>query len=241
MFVVETRLTSPVRSRAALRAAAAAGIAALMLTACRPGQGPEVAGWSMIDAADRHPIIVTQQPTRLTLRVPRGSSGLTAQQHAETMHFLARYRAGDDGNSKLVISVPSGTSNEISAIQAAAQVRHLIRESGFDDASVAIEPVSDRPGSQPPLRLSYQRYVVEAPECGVWPNNLARNYENTPHANFGCAAQRNFAAQIANPADLVTPRTMTPRASERRDQVWNKHVRGQSTVSQKSGDEKAQE
>jgi len=231
----------PSRTSAALRIAALAAIPAVLLAACRPESTGEVAGWSMVDAAERHPIIVTQQPSRLTLRVPRGSSGLTGQQQMQTMEFLARYRAVDAGNSKLVISVPSGTANEVSAIQAAAELRHLVRQSGFSDSSVAIEPYSDRAGAQPPIRVSYLRYVAEAPDCGNWPTNTARNFGNVPMENFGCASQRNLAAQIANPADLIGPRTMTPASAERRHTGWGKYVKGDSTVSQKQGDEKLKE
>lgn len=227
--------------RRRLQILAAIAVPALLLAACRPERTAEVAGWSMTDSAERHPIIVSQEPARLSLRVPRGSSGLSPQQHMQVMDFLARYRAIDAGNSRLVISVPSGTSNEVSAMQAAAQLRSLIREAGFDDGAIAVEPLGGSAHSQPPVQLSYMRYVVQAPECGNWPNNLGETRTNLPYPNFGCSAQRNLAAQVANPADLIGPRTMTPRASERRDVTWDKYVRGESTVARKSGDEKTKE
>jgi pilus assembly protein CpaD len=52
---------------------------------------------------------------------------------------------------------------------------------------------------------------------------------NLPYPNLGCANQRNLAVQIANPADLLGPRSETARASDRRDQVWNKYVKGAAT------------
>jgi pilus assembly protein CpaD len=52
---------------------------------------------------------------------------------------------------------------------------------------------------------------------------------NLPYPNFGCATQRNFGAQVANPADLLGPRSETARSSERRDQVWSKYVKGAAT------------
>ena len=56
--------------------------------------------------------------------------------------------------------------------------------------------------------------------------------------NFGCANQRNFAAQVANPADLIGPRAMTPAPGERRDVVWGKYVKGESSISDKKSDER---
>ena len=36
------------------------------------------------------------------------------------------------------------------------------------------------------------------------------HFENRPYWNFGCANQRNLAAMVDNPADLVQPRGETP-------------------------------
>ena len=44
-----------------------------------PGRDPgaHVAGWTLIDPTQRHPIMVSQQPATLNVRVARGSQGLT--------------------------------------------------------------------------------------------------------------------------------------------------------------------
>jgi pilus assembly protein CpaD len=231
---------TPWRTRL-LRLAALTAVPAVLLAACGPDRRAEVAGWSAIEATDRYPIIVSQQPARLTLRVPAGSSGLTLRQIGETQEFLARFRATDTGDSRLVITVPSGTANEVAAMQATAQVRSLVRDAGFSEGRVAIEPVADRAGAQPPIRLSYMRYAVAAPECGTHPTNLARDYQNVPAPNFGCATQRAFAAQIANPADLVHPRASDPRVGERRDETWQKYIKGDSTAAKKDTQEKLKE
>ena len=34
----------------------------------------------------------------------------------------------------------------------------------------------------------------------------AKHFENQQYYNFGCATQRNLAAMVAEPADLVQPR-----------------------------------
>ena len=48
-----------------------------------------------------------------------------------------------------------------------------------------------------------------------------------PWPNMGCATQRNLAAAVADPSDLVEPRGETPRPGERRDVVWGKYVKGE--------------
>lgn len=217
---------------------AAAVAAALSIAGCRPGEpsSGHVAGWVLVDPAQRHPIIVSQQPTTTTVRVPRGADGLSAQQRAHVVSFLSRYRS-DAGNSRLRIAVPSGAPNEVAAMAAAADVRNLIRELGFDESNVNIEAYHEDGDPAPPIRISYARYVAEAPNCGMWPTNIGDDSRNVPFPNFGCATQRNFAVMVANPADLLGPRGMTPRSAERVDQAWEKHIKGEATGSKRSGDE----
>jgi len=214
--------------------------AALMIAGCKPGDdGPQVAGWSVVDPTQRHPILVSQQPSNLSLKVPRGSTGMSPHQKAQVVDFLNRYRGGDSGNSKLVISAPSGSANEVASMQAVAEIRHLMREGGFADSAITIEAYHEERDPQPAIRVSYLRFVAEGPTCGRWTTNLAEETKNLPYPDFGCATQRNFAAQVANPADLIGPRSMTPAAAERRDVVWGKYIKGESTISQKQADERS--
>ena len=85
-------------------------LVALALVGCRSREetGAHVAGWALVDASERHPIIVSQQPATLSIRVSGGAHGLSPSQAAQVSDFLARYRSKDSGNSKLVIAVPSG-------------------------------------------------------------------------------------------------------------------------------------
>jgi pilus assembly protein CpaD len=165
---------------------------------------------------------------------------MSPHQRAQVADFLDRYRGAGSANSKLVISAPSGAPNEVSSMQAIAEMRHMIRESGFDETSVSVEAYHEDKDPQPPIRVSYMRYVAEAPECGRWPTNLAVEPNNLPYPHFGCATQRNFAMQVANPADLLGPRGETPRSGERRAVVWDKYTKGESTVADKKGEERVQ-
>jgi pilus assembly protein CpaD len=229
-------LLSPTTARITLAAAIAVAI-----TACRPGEEPgaHVAGWTLIDASQRHPIVVSQQPANLTVRVPRGSSGLTPSQRSSIIDFMNRYRGGG-GSDRLTIAVPTGAPNEVAALHAVADMRQLIREYGVDDSRVTVKPYHTDGEPQPPIRVSYARFVAEAPQCGQWPTNLSDDSRNLPYPNFACAQQRNIAAQIANPADLLGPRTMTPASGERTNQQWEKWTKGEATIAKKDQDERVQ-
>ena len=225
----------------ALRSVPAAIAAALSLSLAGCGhdemtqKGPN---FDLVEPAQRHPILVTQQPSNLTLPVRRGSSGLSPKERADVLDFAQHFRAGDAGDSRLVIQAPSGSGNEIAAMEAVQQVRALLADNGFADSSISVEAYDADHRGDAPVKVSYMRYVAEAPECGNWPTNVAYEPNNLPMPNLGCAAQRNFAAMVANPADLLGPRTVTPRSGERRDVVWEKYQKGETTASAKNEDGK---
>jgi pilus assembly protein CpaD len=55
-------------------------------------------------------------------------------------------------------------------------------------------------------------------------------FENKPYYNFGCANQRNMAAMVDNPSDLVQPRNETPAYTARRTMSYEKYRKGTSTA-----------
>lgn len=209
------------------------------LAGCKHDSGAQVAGWALVDPSQRHPIMVSQQPATLQVRVPRGTSGLSPSQRAEVMQFAGSSRATDSGNSRLVIAAPSGASNEVAAMNAVQEIRDILMDGGFSESTITVEAYTGEGRHEPPIRISYMRYVAEGPECGNdWSENLARNPKNFNYPDFGCAQQRNLAAMVANPADLLGPRTEGPRDSNRRDDVYGKYVSGKTTASEKTDDEK---
>jgi len=217
----------------------AASAVALILAGCKTMDDPtRVAGWTLVDSSQRHPILVSQEPTTHMVRVARGSMGLSPPQRAQLLDFADHYRATDAGNSRLVIVVPSGAANEVSAMYAVSQIRSLLTSQGFSEASISVEAYDAEGAGDPPIRVSYLRYVAQPPQCGDWSTNLAYEPMNLPYPNLGCANQHNFGAMVANPADLLGPRSETARSSERRDQVWSRYIKGQPTGARKSADER---
>lgn len=225
----------------AFRGIALTGLA-LVLSGCSQGElDPigHVGSFSLIDPLQRHPIIVSEEPANLSVHVSRGSDGLSPHQRANFADFLGRYRGRDTGNGRLSISVPSGSANEIAALKAVADMRSIVRDYGIDDSRVSVSPYRSERGSAPSINVSYNRFVAQAPECGTWHMNVANDPRNLPHPNLGCATQRALAMQVANPADLLGPRTMTPATAERRDARWEKFNKGEATIAKKDAEEKA--
>lgn len=234
-----SKTNMPARPARAPIALLAATLAALALGGCKHGEDPtQVAGWALINPSERHPILVSQQPESHMVRVARGSQGLSPNQRAELLSFARSARASDAGNSRLIITAPSGGSNEVASMNAVQEIRELLSDTGFPEDSIVVEAYHDDRSSQPPIRISYLRYIAEGPQCGNWPTNLAYEPQNLPQPNLGCATQRNLAAMVANPADLLGPRTDGERSGERRNAAWQKYIKGDVTTAKKTEDEK---
>lgn len=227
------------RQRATFRAGriATACALALALAACNGHGRRDVAGWLDADPTQNHPIIIDRKEVVLELAVPAGSYGLTHNQKNDLRTFAARFRKEDSGGV-LVVSTPSGGANEIAAMRATGNARRVIGAAGVPKAETAFETYAAGGLRAAPLRISFLRHVAQPPVCGDWPKNLAHNRKNLPYHNMGCATQRNLAAMVSNPRDLVEPRTMTPRSSERRDTIWDKYVKGETTIAEKADEEK---
>lgn len=228
-------------SLAGVRAIALASAGAVVLAACTPNghSGTQVAAWNLVDPTQRHPIMVTQEPSDIKIKVGERGHGLSPHQRAQLSEFIGHYRDVDASNSRLIIASPTGSRNEVASMRAVAEIRHLIQDMGFDRTSVSVEAYHAGGIATAPIRISYMRYVAKAPQCGSWPTNMATSESNLNYPNMGCSTQQNLAAMIANPADLLGPRTMTGRPSERRDEIWEKYLKGQSTVAKKDAEQKA--
>jgi len=86
----------------------------------------------------------------------------------------------------------------------------------------------------PQTRVSFVRYHAEPQPCGNWSENLSVNYENRPSPNFGCATQHNLAVEVADPHDLVAPKTLESADALRSLAILDKYRQGQTTVAEKA-------
>jgi pilus assembly protein CpaD len=200
-------------------------------------QGPRFnAPFTLANPNERWPILVKQGEATLDLSVNRGASGLTEVQRSQLRAFLWDYR--NQRADRLMVRAPSGGANETAAMRAFEDVRRAMRQAGISMRAVTVEPYFASWDPSAPLRLSYLRTVAKAPDCPDWSENVARDPQNMPWPNLGCATQRNLAMSVADPNDLVQPRGETPRSSERRDVVWGKYVNGDVTGSKWGPNEK---
>jgi pilus assembly protein CpaD len=213
----------------AVRALAVVGLAA-MLTGCFAKQ--ETTGSVSNDYRQRHPIVIKESDRTIELFIGTGRGGLTPSQRADVAGFAQGWRREATGG--VAIDLPAGTSNERAAAESLHEVRAMLIAAGVPARGIVVRPY--RPTDMrafATLRLNYPRIAADAGPCGLWPNDLGpsldRNYtENRSYSNLGCAAQRNLAAMVDNPADLVQPRSETPAYAIRRNTVLDKYGKGES-------------
>jgi pilus assembly protein CpaD len=195
------------------------------------------APFTIANANERHPIAVRQGETSLDLAVYPSATGLNESQRGQVYGFLRDYKA--QSSDRLLIRAPSGGPNETAAMRAYDDVRRALRSAGVKPDQVMLEPYFANGDPSAPLRLSYLQFVAIPPDCPDWSEDIGRDPQNMPWPNAGCATQRNLAAMVANPEDLIRPRGETPRPGERRDVVWGKYVAGQPTISKRASSEHA--
>jgi len=169
-------------------------------------------------AEQRNPIEIEKARATLALNVPGNSGGLNDYQKDRVRHFIAVWR--NEGAGKIMVS-----GNNRGALE---DLRDLLIERVVPVGAVQVLGYD---ANQPGVKLSFARYVAEGPACGKFNTNLAEDSKNTEYGNFGCAAQHNMAALIANPKDLITPRDQTDWTdANRRDFMYRAWLTGRNTA-----------
>ncbi|HZC95409.1 MAG TPA: CpaD family pilus assembly protein [Bradyrhizobium sp.] len=225
----------PADRRRALRLAGALIGLAVTLGACKHTEQDLATASVPDDYRQRHPIAIQEADHAVIVFVGRGRGGLSASQRADVMG-LAQSWLGE-GTGAISIDMPVDTPN---ARAAADSLRDI--QATFAAASVPPRAVNVRqyhPEDQrhmAAIRLSYPKISAVAGPCGLWPDDLGPSvnnkgyYDNKPYHNFGCANQRNLAAMVDNPSDLVQPRPETPPYTLRRTASFEKYRKGTSST-----------
>jgi pilus assembly protein CpaD len=218
------------------RAVAFIGLAAMLAGCKTTGSDADMTSSIPSDYRQRHPIAVREGTQTLTVFIGNRRNGLNPTQRAEVGAVASRWRREATGG--IVIEVPSGTSNEGAANGAAHEIRSVLSAAGVPHHSIEVRPYRTQdPARLGTIRVNYPKMAAETGPCGLWPEDIGPTYDkvhwsNRPHWNHGCAMQRNLAAQVDNPADLVQPRSETPALASRRSTAIDKYRKGESTATQ---------
>jgi pilus assembly protein CpaD len=186
------------------------------------------------DYRQRHPIAIQEADRSVVIFVGRARGGLSASQRADVMGLAQGWLR--DGTGAIVADVPVDTPNAWAAADVFREVRKLIATAGVPPRGIVLRHYRpDDPRTFATIRLSYPKIAAVAGPCGLWPEDLGPSIadpsysENKSYHNFGCAYQRNMAAMIDNPSDLVQPRPETPAYMPRRSNAFEKYRSGTAT------------
>jgi pilus assembly protein CpaD len=161
---------------------------------------------------DRHPITINEGKKSLVLFVGGGRGGLSPAQRAEVLAFAHHWNR--DATGGVTIDRPVGSVNARAVNDTLKETLSILVQAGVPATGIGIRPYNPR-GNNATLRLNYPLMTAQAGPCGLWPDDLGasndrEHFENRQYYNFGCATQRNLAAMVAEPADLVQPRAEAP-------------------------------
>lgn len=232
----QTTSTTSAEPRRPLGLAAALMGLAVTLGACQHAADNSLA---YIDApADyrqRHPIAVTEADRSIVVFVGRSRGGLTAEQRAEVMGMARDWMR--EGTGAVTVDVPVDTANARAAQESLREIQASFTAAGVPPRGIIVRKYRpDDPRQMPAIRVNYPKMTAVAGPCGVWPEDLGPSIYNKSYAqnksyyNFGCASQRNLAAMVDDPTDIVQPRAETPAYTSRRNIAFEKYRKGTTTA-----------
>lgn len=217
------------RGQALLRLVAA-GSLAVMLAGCFQTQ--QVAeNHYPTDYRERHPITLHEGVRTVRVFLNRSRGGLSAEQRADVLAFAQLWRNEADGG--IIIDVPWGGPTDRAASASMREIRSLFDAAGVPRRAIYVRRFRPSRFDVVSIRINYTKLVAKAGPCGLWPHDLgpaagAFYRANDPYWNLGCATQRNLAAEVANPSDLVEPRVEQPAYEPRRTVVLDKYRKGEN-------------
>jgi pilus assembly protein CpaD len=226
-MVHKTKLIHPVAGqRISGRATRHALPAALLIVAalassCAYVQDQTTVGAVPDDYRTRHPIVVHESETKQDIIVSINARKLSLREQDVVRGFAASYRRS--GAKEMAVLVPTGSPNEAAARRLAREATDILRTAGIAAGNIRVMHYAARElGDAATIRLAYGALVAEVlSQCGQWPEDMFNTVQNENYYNFGCATQKNLAAMVANPADLVGPRAESEIDATRRTNVIN--------------------
>jgi len=196
----------------------AAALAVLLMTTACDTPFPETQNeFVPVSGSDRFPIAVAKGPVKFD--VPTGKTALNAQQKDTIVRFAQQ--AKSNYASTIHVRRPTGGGRGPAV---ASAIKGILVKQGVPESMIVQSTYQASADS--PVIVSYIRTWAVTQECGNWDEDVAITFDNAGYADFGCSVQNNVAAMVANPNDLVMPRTETPSDPTRRSMVFDKYREG---------------
>jgi len=222
------------RIRAYRTAGALVGLAVALGACTHTEEAVTVAGYPN-DYRQRHPIAIQEADRSVVIFVGHARGGLSASQRADVIGLAQTWLR--EGTGAINADVPVDTPNARAAADSFREIQSLLAAAGVPPRGITVRRYHpEDPRQLAAIRLNYPKISAVAGPCGLWPEDIGPSIknpsysENKSYYNFGCAYQRNMAAMIDNPSDLVQPRSETPPYTTRRTAAFEKYRKGAATA-----------
>jgi pilus assembly protein CpaD len=205
-------------------------LAGLALTACASDDeavSHRAAG--ALTPTERFPIEVREHPEELKLAAH--AQGLSPNQTAALDLFIDHWNSVQGGD--VLLKSPSNAGDPQAIYRVTVDAHDYLVAHGIDARRVRIVGYDGAGDHAAPVVVGYAAYVAKSAKCGQDWESITATKDNREYNNFGCAMSANLAAEIANPADLLSPRAMDPADSARRQTVLDHYRKGEPTSSAK--------
>jgi pilus assembly protein CpaD len=233
----------PVDRKRAFRMAGALVGLAVVLGACTHTDD-ELTASIPEDYRLRHPIAIQEANQSVVIFVGHARGGLSASQRADVVGLAQSWL--HEGTGAITADLPVDTPNARAAADSLREIHALLAAAGVPARGIIVRRYHpEDPRQMATIRLNYPKISAVAGPCGLWPEDLGPSiknksyFENKSYYNFGCANQRNMAAMVDNPSDLVQPRPETAAYTARRTQSFEKYRKGTTTATTYPEAEKA--
>jgi pilus assembly protein CpaD len=225
----------PVDRHRALRIAGALVGIAVALGACTHTDQVVTTASVPDDYRLRHPIAVQEADQSVVIFIGHARGGLSPSQRTDVIGLAQNWL--HEGTGAIVADLPVDTPNARAAADSLREIQATLASAGVPPRGVVVHQYHPTdPRQMAAIRLSYPKISAVAGPCGTWPEDLGPSiknksyFENKPYYNFGCSYQRNMAAMVDNPSDLVQPRPETPPYTQRRTAAFEKYRKGTPTT-----------
>jgi pilus assembly protein CpaD len=203
-----------------LLAGALAGCASMHRHETAKNDGPRL-------PSTRFAVALTHTPD--DIRLAPHATGLSTAQSSAVIALAQRWRDGGDG--PVIIQTPAGGGAD--AFTGATAVQDALLRQGLTEDQIRIVnyQVDASAAGMQPIVVGFTRYEAHGPACGRDWKDYTKTINNDTTPNFGCAVTANFAAMIANPADLKGDRPMDPSDANRRETIVGHYRKGEQMSS----------
>ncbi|WP_169546077.1 CpaD family pilus assembly lipoprotein [Sneathiella aquimaris] len=204
------------------------GLGLLALGACAPTDpvtGEKVLRANPENSTLNKQINVSKVTPTFVVNFPQNDDVFSDLEKGRLLGFLEAQGTGF-GDALQVELPPFSDSAGINEARFGA-IGSFLQDQGF-----VVEPKLARDGLENSLRVYYTKYVATVdPDCAKgWRRPEGTNYENLPLPHMGCSTASSLAQMIADPKDLVDPKTMG---------AYDGHRAAQSILKYRSGGKSA--